>query len=204
MIVDVMRGVSLLSSEFFAARVPYYSASHASIQAAGLPDGAYAINLAGPLGAMTRLGAQSNPDATGNTSANIRLQTVTAGKRAIASYGSGSLTVPVYTLNNEGEVSSLYERYGTGSPEGVVTAPVGAVFHRTDGAAFTTQYRKETGSGNTGWVLSGVDTISRVGSIGFVMDGGGILLTTGGKGQILVPYACTINNWYLYNKCGGA
>jgi len=47
---------------------------------------------------------------------------------------------------------SLYERVGSGTPEGAVTAPVGAVFHRTDGGAATSFYVKESGSGNTGWV----------------------------------------------------
>jgi hypothetical protein len=42
--------------------------------------------------------------------------------------------------------------YGTGSPEGVVTAPVGSTFRRTDGGAGTSFYVKESGAGNTGWV----------------------------------------------------
>lgn len=41
---------------------------------------------------------------------------------------------------------------GTGTPEGVVTAPVGSMFTRTDGGAGTTLYIKESGAGNTGWV----------------------------------------------------
>ena len=49
-------------------------------------------------------------------------------------------------------VQSLYQRFGSGSPEGVVTAPVGAVYHRTNGGAGTSFYVKESGSGNTGWV----------------------------------------------------
>jgi parallel beta-helix repeat protein len=40
---------------------------------------------------------------------------------------------------------------GTGSPEGVVTAPVGSLFLRTNGGAGTTLYIKESGTGNTGW-----------------------------------------------------
>jgi len=47
---------------------------------------------------------------------------------------------------------SLYERWGSGTPEGAVTAPIGAVFHRTDGGAGTSFYVKESGAGNTGWV----------------------------------------------------
>lgn len=41
---------------------------------------------------------------------------------------------------------------GTGSPEGVVTASIGALYTRTDGGAGTTLYVKESGTGNTGWV----------------------------------------------------
>lgn len=49
-------------------------------------------------------------------------------------------------------IQSLYDRFGSGSPEGAVTAPVGAVYHRTDGGAGTSFYVKESGAGNTGWV----------------------------------------------------
>jgi hypothetical protein len=43
--------------------------------------------------------------------------------------------------------------WGTGSPEGVVTASRGSLFLRTDGGTNTTMYRKETGDAtNTGWV----------------------------------------------------
>lgn len=42
--------------------------------------------------------------------------------------------------------------FGTGSPEGVKTAPVGSMYGRTDGGAGTSFYVKESGTGNTGWV----------------------------------------------------
>lgn len=45
-----------------------------------------------------------------------------------------------------------FRRKGAGSPEGVVTAPAGATYHRSDGGAGTSIYVKESGSGNTGWV----------------------------------------------------
>lgn len=41
---------------------------------------------------------------------------------------------------------------GTGSPEGVIVAPVGSMWLRSDGGAGTTLYIKESGNGNTGWV----------------------------------------------------
>lgn len=45
-------------------------------------------------------------------------------------------------------------RWGTGSPEGVVTASVGTLYLREDGGANTTLYIKESGGAgtNTGWV----------------------------------------------------
>jgi hypothetical protein len=43
-------------------------------------------------------------------------------------------------------------RSGSGSPQGIVIAPVGTLYLRSDGGAGTTLYVKEAGSGNTGWV----------------------------------------------------
>jgi len=40
----------------------------------------------------------------------------------------------------------------SGSPEGVVIAPVGSLYSRTNGGAGTSFYVKESGTGNTGWV----------------------------------------------------
>jgi hypothetical protein len=51
-------------------------------------------------------------------------------------------------LDNGGGV---FVKVGTGTPEGTVTAPVGALFLRTDGGATTTLYVKTSGTGNTGW-----------------------------------------------------
>lgn len=43
-------------------------------------------------------------------------------------------------------------RAGSGSPEGVLTAPVGSLYLRSDGGANTSMYVKESGTGNTGWI----------------------------------------------------
>lgn len=40
---------------------------------------------------------------------------------------------------------------GSGTPEGSVTAPVGSIYLRSNGAAGTAVYIKGSGSGNTGW-----------------------------------------------------
>ena len=49
-------------------------------------------------------------------------------------------------------IEDRFRRKGTGTPEAAVTAPIGAVYHRTDGGAGTSFYVKESGTGNTGWV----------------------------------------------------
>lgn len=44
---------------------------------------------------------------------------------------------------------------GTGSPEGVVSAPVGSIYQRIDAAGGARFYVKDTGSGSTGWTSVG-------------------------------------------------
>lgn len=51
---------------------------------------------------------------------------------------------PAYNKENEFR--------GAGTPEGKITAGVGATYLRSDGGAATTFYVKESGTGNTGWV----------------------------------------------------
>ena len=58
-------------------------------------------------------------------------------------------------------LSDTYIGSGNGSPEGVVTAPRGAVYTRLDGGPQTTLYMKESGVGNTGWVAYHRSTPSR-------------------------------------------
>lgn len=55
----------------------------------------------------------------------------------LAGYGGGG-TAMVFT--------------GSGSPEGVVTAPVGAIYNEITGGVVIAQWVKASGSGNTGWV----------------------------------------------------
>ena len=44
-----------------------------------------------------------------------------------------------------------HHREGEGSPEGVVAAPVGTTYTRSDGTPGATFYVKESGTGDTGW-----------------------------------------------------
>ena len=47
---------------------------------------------------------------------------------------------------------------GTGSPEGVVTAPIGSIWFQSDSTVGVTHWIKATGTGNTGWVVQYGDT----------------------------------------------
>ena len=87
-------------------------------------------------------------------------------------------------------VDSLYDRYGSGSPEGVVTAPVGAVYHRTDGGSGTSIYVKESGAGDTGWVA--VDISGKLDLTGGTVTGQ--LVLTGASATGALNLSPTWNN----------
>lgn len=101
-------------------------------------------------------------------SATALLKTTLSGGRN--SGATGGMTAPVVDLrvrnaSTGAEISGVYVDPafirllntvriipGAGAPEGVVTAPVGSLYLRTDGGASTTLYVKQSGSSNTGWV----------------------------------------------------
>jgi hypothetical protein len=72
------------------------------------------------------------------------LQIVLASTTAAAGVAAGDADLTF--------IEDRFRRKGAGSPEGVVTAPIGAVYHNTTGGAGTSFYVKESGTGNTGWV----------------------------------------------------
>ncbi len=93
---------------------------------------------------------------TGNGAANVNMVIDVNGDVGI---GIGS-AVPSAKLQVSGTVKATdfaqgagpVWKSGSGTPEGVVTAPVGSLFSRTDGGAGTSLYVKQSGAGNTGWV----------------------------------------------------
>lgn len=64
----------------------------------------------------------------------------------VGSGGGTARTAKYYLVANGPFITS-----GSGDPEGVVSAPVGSLFTRTDGGVLTTLYVKQSGAGNTGW-----------------------------------------------------
>lgn len=91
---------------------------------------------------------------TGNSTDVTLATTLTALKSRNVSVGTLGDLDPV-----AGKITYLWtysalnriEAVGLGSPEGVVTAPIGSRYCRTDGGASTTLYVKTSGTGNTGW-----------------------------------------------------
>lgn len=73
----------------------------------------------------------------GGTDTDRYAQIVGKGRGGIR-LGASS-TVPLWT-------------HGTGSPAGVVAAPIGSIYSRSDGTAATSFYVKESGTGTSGWV----------------------------------------------------
>jgi hypothetical protein len=61
-------------------------------------------------------------------------------------FGDGTRSRPLRVVSNP------YQFSGTGDPDGVVVAPIGSFYSRTDGGAGTSFYVKESGTGDTGWV----------------------------------------------------
>ncbi len=70
-----------------------------------------------------------------------------------STYDIGSPSAPFRNIyaNSIGLPGGVTWTQGTGSPEGVVTAPIGSLYSNLSGGASTTLYVKTSGAGNTGW-----------------------------------------------------
>lgn len=90
---------------------------------------------------------------TGDMSdASIRMPFRPALHNAFDNGISGHGWRDTYTNSVRTGTGTTLETSGIGTPEGVITAVVGSMFRRIDGAAGTRLYWKNTGTGNTGWV----------------------------------------------------
>lgn len=66
---------------------------------------------------------------------------------------NGSITVRAAGKGvRYGSSGTVIDTFGSGTPEGSISANIGSTYRRTDGGAGTSFYVKESGSGNTGWV----------------------------------------------------
>ena len=91
--------------------------------------------------------------AAGVTSTPILFDSAAFYPASAGLISAGTSALPFSAVySNAVVVGGLAWTSGAGSPEGVVTAPVGSLYTRNNGGAGTTLYVKESGSGNTGWV----------------------------------------------------
>lgn len=70
----------------------------------------------------------------------IRLTGVTTAQYTVPPFVTGGVALTPLQLS------------GSGTPEAVMTAPVGSTYQNYGGGAGTSLYVKQTGTGNTGWV----------------------------------------------------
>ena len=70
---------------------------------------------------------------------------------------TGRVTVASGAANGISQSGTL-DLVGTGSPEGVVTAPVGSTWRDTNATTGAIKWIKASGTGNTGWVVEYGDT----------------------------------------------
>ena len=150
-IISVGTSTVTLSSNGITSTVPF-PANQAAI-------GAVQYNSGGDLGASSSIAVEGdgilNLGETG-VSGVLKLYDVTYDDWSVLSGDSGVIEVTAATpavLKADGgfKIASVTITSGSGSPESVVTAPVGSLFLRTDGSTSTTLYVKTSGAGNTGW-----------------------------------------------------
>lgn len=106
-----------------------------------------AESVFGTSGAKTQLVTFGSPLLVGTRTSDSMLFG-TNGTKRLEFGASGGATWATYQEFGSGGPTL---RYGTGSPEGAVTAPVASLFLRTNGSSGAALYVKETGAGNTGW-----------------------------------------------------
>jgi hypothetical protein len=100
----------------------------------------------------TRFNVGSTTHALVMSSTIFRFNGDTSAFPAIKRNGTG-IDIVLADDSGFGPAQSLYQRFGSGTPEGVVTAPIGATYNRTNGGAGTSLYVKESSpTPSTGWV----------------------------------------------------
>lgn len=120
-----------------------------------------------------------------NTSGVCYRQTRAA--KNIGSGTSGTGNFSVYNFTNSFELFHAYSDgtgvslgdssnaprllHGTGFPDGVVSAPVGSTYYDKNATNGAIEWKKATGTGNTGWVVS-------VGDTGWIIPSSSLLVNT--------------------------
>jgi hypothetical protein len=105
-----------------------------------------AIRASNSGGGFVEIACESN--ATSNAQLNYTNQLTASGGNFVLSNANFVVETSGKGVQLPGGITWTS---GSGSPEGVVTAPVGSLYSRSDGGLLTSLYVKQSGSGNTGW-----------------------------------------------------
>ena len=106
-------------------------------------------------GTADEIGVTNGSGASGNPTLSLALTAAKVGALPIPDPGS---FYPTDTITAALQLIGGREVYGTGSPEGVVTAAVGTYYNDTAGTLGAWKWQKRTGAGSTGWVCIEGDT----------------------------------------------
>lgn len=143
--------------------------------------------------------------ATGNALISSGTGTAPAwGKIGLTTHVSGTLAV-----GNGGTGATTFT--ANGILFGNTTSAVQVTAAMTDGQLLVGQTSSaplpKTVSGDATVAASGAITLSanqKTGTVGIIVDGGGGVLTTGVKGDLTIPFACTITEWTLLADQSGS
>lgn len=126
------------------------------------------------------------------------------GKIGLTTHVSGTLGVA-----NGGTGASTFTSYGVMYGNG--TSPLQVTAAMTNGQLLVGQTSSaplpKTISGDVTFAASGAATLAsnqKITAIGLVIDGGGATLTTGIKGDLTIPFACTITGWVMLADQSGS
>lgn len=106
--------------------------------------------------------------------------------------GQGNAIADLFTGSGSYVFGKAVRLVGAGTPEAAVAAPIGSEYLRNNGSTGTTLYIKESGTGNTGWVVPGSGAVTGSGTSGRVAYWNGassltstadFLFTDGGSGS---------------------
>lgn len=97
------------------------------------------------------------------------------------------------------KLSDVIQKGTAGAQPAATTVPQGTLYYQTD----TGILQRSSGSAWETYAAGGVAT-GQVGAIGFIIDGGGSVITTGIKGDLYIPFGCTINSATLLADQSGS
>lgn len=101
--------------------------------------------------------------------------------------------------NIAGDTENVRVFQGVGTPEASIAAGVGSLYMRTDGSTDTSIYRKESGSGDTGWVA-----VKAPASLPLSVTNGGFGADNSAVAQGYIPYmsATGVISWLAVGTSG--